>query len=222
MPFLNTPGQLKQLSTVTPAQQNLIGQAGTGGLDLLKRLQGQQFNFEPIAQQARSQFQRETVPSIAERFSSMGTGGSQRSSAFSNSLASAGTGLEQSLAALRAQYGLQERGQNLDLLRQLLGVGLSPQFENYYEPGQQGWGTSILSALSQGLGFALPSLASGGLSNLGSLFGAQRAAASQPSYLGVGSQPQQSYLGGGYPQGQGFLNPNILNQTRLNSLTGGF
>src|ERR1700684_1866670 len=109
MPAFNTPGQLKQLSTVTPGQGNIIGQAGTSGLDLLKRIQGNQFNFEPIAQQARTQFNTQTIPSIAERFASMGSGGSQRSSSFANALGSAGSGLEQSLAALRSQYGLQER-----------------------------------------------------------------------------------------------------------------
>jgi len=201
MPFWNTSPQLKQISTISPEQQNLVGQSGQGALNLLKQLQGQQFNFDPIANQAQSQYQREIVPSIAERFTSMGSG-TQNSSAFSQALSSAGTGLQNSLAALRAQYGLQERGLNQDLLRQLLGVGLTPTFQNYYQPGETGWGTQLLSTLGsatgQAAGMFLPGF--GQLSQLGQ-FGQQRAAASQPSYLGGG-------FGSGY-SGGGLLNPAI-------------
>lgn len=206
------PGGLKQLPTVTPGQENIIGQSGKGALDLLKQIQGSQFNFEPIAQQARTQFQTQTIPSIAERFSSMGTGGSQRSSAFSNALGSAGSGLEQSLAALRSQYGLQERGLNQQLLNSLLGVGLTPTFQSYYQPQQQGALAPILSALAGGLGMALPG-GFGQLGQLSGLFSGSRAAASQPNYL---SQANQPYLGGG-----GFNNPNVLSPNLL-ALAGGF
>jgi len=213
MPFFNTPGQLKQLETLNPQQKNLVGQSGTNALDLLKQIQGQQFNFDPIAQQARSQFQTQTVPSIAERFASMGTGGSQRSSAFAGALGSAGSGLEQSLAALKAQYGLQERGLNQQLLGQLLGVGLTPTFENYQTPGEQGWLQTLLGMLANAGGQVASTAAGAYLGNPG-LFSRSRAAASQPNYLNQLSQP---YLGGG-----GFANQNVLSPNLLSLTSGGF
>lgn len=78
-----------------------------------------ELDFGPIAQKARTRFREETLPTIAERFASMGRG-VETSPGFTGSLARAGEGLEESLAALeaqlapqyalqRAQYGL-ERG----------------------------------------------------------------------------------------------------------------
>jgi hypothetical protein len=89
------------------------------------------FNFAPIEQQARTGFAQQTMPSIAERFSSLGSGGSQRSSAFPQALSQAGQGLEEQLAALRAQYGFQGaerkaeygmRGADLGIRRADLGM----------------------------------------------------------------------------------------------------
>lgn len=87
-----------------------------------------ELNFEPIAAGARKAFQEETLPGIAERFTSM-TGGGQRSGAFERQKAQAGATLESNLAALRAQvepeyalkraeYGLQ-RGKLGGILSQL-------------------------------------------------------------------------------------------------------
>lgn len=87
-----------------------------------------ELNFEPTAARARKAFQEETLPGIAERFTSM-TGGGQRSGAFERQKAQAGATLESNLAALRAQvepeyalkraeYGLQ-RGKLGGILSQL-------------------------------------------------------------------------------------------------------
>lgn len=64
-----------------------------------------QTSFEPIAQLARQNFQEQTIPALAERFA--GLGGLQ-STAFKGELGRAGSNLDNQLAALRSQYGLQQ------------------------------------------------------------------------------------------------------------------
>lgn len=133
--FLGSPGRTEQFQNYTPQQQMALNQMlmqGMGGLDT-----------GVLEQQARQGFAQTTVPSIAERFTSMGSGGGQRSSAFAGALGSAGAGLEGSLAGLR-----QGR------LMQMLQMGLTPQFENAYMPSSQGFLGSILPGLSQGAGQA--------------------------------------------------------------------
>jgi len=75
-----------------------------------------ELDFGPIAERARSKFYGETVPTLAERFTSLG-GAGQRSSAFQRQLGSAGAKLEEGLAALQAQldpqYALQKASYGL-------------------------------------------------------------------------------------------------------------
>lgn len=131
--------QTTQLPTLSPQQQALQAQAGQMAIE---GLQDPTRGFDPIAQQARSRFQTQTMPSLAERFTSFGQGG-QRSSDFMGAAAGAGADLEEGLAAQASQYGLQNRG----LLQQLLGMGMQPGFENIYQPEQMGglqrFGTSL-------------------------------------------------------------------------------
>jgi hypothetical protein len=67
-------------------------------------------SFEPIATEARKQFQQSTIPSIAERFA--GAGG-LNSSALVGQLGKAASDLEGKLAALRSQYGLEQAGMGI-------------------------------------------------------------------------------------------------------------
>jgi len=116
--------EIKQVPRFTSQQQ-----------DALNRLLGQGMqdtDFGNIENQARTQFQTKTIPGLAERFTSMG--GGQRSSAFEGALGRAGSGLEESLASLRSQYGMQK-----------LGMGLTPQFESMFMPRKAG-------GIEQGLG----------------------------------------------------------------------
>lgn len=128
--------------------QNQLLQMGLSGLQNLPNA-----NFEPIAQRARTQFNTQTVPGIAERFTALGAGGG-RSSAFTGALGQAGSGLEEALASLGSQYGLQQRGQEQNFLSNLLGFGLQPQFENISEQQGPGFGSSF----GVGLGAGLPLL----------------------------------------------------------------
>lgn len=137
-------GKWKQLPTVTPQQAGLIGQAGQMGL---QQLQNPYAGFEPIAQRAQSMFQQQTVPALAERFTAL-KGGALSSPAFASQLGQAGSGLSEALAALMAQYGQTQQG----LGQSLLGLGLSPQFENTYTPGGHTFLSSLLGGAGEGLG----------------------------------------------------------------------
>lgn len=125
--FNPQPGiqQLMQMLLGSGSQQN---NPQTQQL-LNQTLQGSQtpqgYGFEPIENRARQQFEQRTIPGLAERFSSLGSGGSQRSSAFTGALGGAASDLEGQLAALRSQYGLQERqqlGQEQGQRQNLLGT----------------------------------------------------------------------------------------------------
>lgn len=136
--FSGTTAKHTQIPKFNQQQQSALAQLLQRGLS---GLQNPQQGFEPIAQKARTQFNTQTAPGLAERFTSMG--GGQRSGAFQSAVGSAGQGLEESLAALGAQYGLQSRG----LDQNLLGLGLGEQNQNIYEPEKQSDFMSILMAL---------------------------------------------------------------------------
>ena len=152
--FLGAPGQHNQFGLNTPQQSQFLNQNILSILpQLLQQSQQQTQNgFGPIGQKARTQFNTQTIPSLAERFTAMG--GGQNSSAFQGALGQAGAGLEESLGALESQYNLQQGGQQQNLLLSLLGLFLRPQFENTYTPAGQG----IFHGLSQGVGQGLGGL----------------------------------------------------------------
>jgi hypothetical protein len=160
-------GKFEQLPTVTPQQKAILdqllgglgGPLGSGLENLQQLLSGDPEAFEAFAAPARTQFEQQTVPGIAERFTGLGEG-AQRSSAFGQTLGQAGAGLEEALSAQRA--GLQS--QALQQLQGLLGAGMTPQFQTAQIPGQGGALQGLFSSLGQ-LGGGLGSL------GLGKLFG---------------------------------------------------
>ncbi len=124
-----TQGRIGTYNLYTPEQQqafNSVLQRALGNLN------NAQFSFDPIEQKAREGFNQQTIPSIAERFTSMGSG--PNSGAFNRAVAGAGKNLETDLASARQGYNFQQQA----LLQNLLGIGLQPQFESYYQPGQEG------------------------------------------------------------------------------------
>ncbi len=130
------PAGLETFNQYTPEQQQALSQVLQQSLSGLGK---NQFDFAPIEQQAREGFEQKTIPSIAERFSSLGSGGSQGSSAFGQQLGAAGAGLETELAAMKQDYGLRQQ----QMLHELLGIGLKPQFESLYRPGSEGFGKEL-------------------------------------------------------------------------------
>lgn len=138
-------GAAAQIPRFDQKQQQAIMQILQMALGGLQPNQfGSQFN--PIADEARTQFSQETIPSIAERFTALGGEGGQRSSAFAQTLGQQGAQLESGLASEKARFGLAQQG----LLQQLLGQGLTPM----YETALQGKGPGFLSSVGQGAGQA--------------------------------------------------------------------
>lgn len=163
--FTGSPAETKQFQRFTPEQQ--------GGLDqilsqALSGLQAPQFDFAPIEQKARTGFEQKTIPGIAERFTAMG---GQRSSAFPQQLSQAGAGLEESLASMRAQYGMQQQGMEQQRLLSMLGMALAPRFETGYMPERQGFLGAAAGGIGQGLGTLLSMLSGGGLGGAGAGIG---------------------------------------------------
>jgi hypothetical protein len=152
--FKKDPGGMVSASNYSPwamEQMQQMAQQGYSGLqDLLK----QGFDFAPIAERARTDFAQTTIPSIAERFASLGTGGSQRSSAFPQLLSQAGGNLEKELAALQAQYAMQNKGMNAGILQNMLGQGMVSPWQNMYRPGSQSGISNLFNQGIQGLGQA--------------------------------------------------------------------
>lgn len=121
-----TPGGYEQISMYEPHQRNALNFVLS---DALQNLQNPQQGFEPIAELARTQFNERTVPDILSNFS-----GRLSSPDLGKQLRSGAQGLDQFLAAQRAQYGYQNRNQAL----QQLQLGLTPQTSMQYIPGKGG------------------------------------------------------------------------------------
>lgn len=132
-------GKFKQTpNKFSPQQQQVLNMLLAQGQ---QGLQNPLTGFGDVENYAKQQFQSNIIPSIAERFTSMGGSDTARSSDFIGSLGSAGAGLASELAALRQQYGTQNQQNAL----QLLQMGLEPQQEWYYQSGEPGIGPQLLS-----------------------------------------------------------------------------
>lgn len=153
--FSGTRPQVYNNPLYSPYQNdalNYLTQFGLGGIQNLQQNQpGNNFNFAPIGNQELERFYTQTVPSLAERFTALGDG--QRSSAFQGTLAQAGRGLGNDLAAQQQQYNLQQQqlaqnqyGMNQNLYSNALSLGLRPQFESNLQPGKSGALPTIVNA----------------------------------------------------------------------------
>jgi hypothetical protein len=146
-----------QLPTMDPQQTQLFqqlisglsgGNAGGGamgsGMNFLQGiLGGDTSKFEaPLMRQ----FNEQTVPGIAERFSGMGAG-SQGSGAFGQQLGAAGAGLSENLGALRGGLQMQALGPLMQMLQQAMG---NRSFENIHRPSTPGF----MGQMGQGMGQA--------------------------------------------------------------------
>ncbi len=140
------------LGQVQPAIQPAVQQ-------LMSILGQDEQSLQSFQQPAMRQFEEDIIPSIAERFTgALGTG-AQRSSAFGQQLGKAGESLAEKLAAQRAGLSQQAIGQ----LQSLLGMGMTPQFENIFQPKQSGFLQSLLTGVAPAAGRALTGGLAGGL-----------------------------------------------------------
>ena len=129
-------GGAQQFQNYTPGQNQMM--------DLLMSMGMQNMDPQAQNQQAMQNFRQNTVPGLAERFSMMGSGGGQRSSAFAGALGQAGADIEPRLAALRNQMGMGQ-----------MQMGLQPRFENMYMPAQKGGLEGGLESLMKMLPFLM-------------------------------------------------------------------
>jgi len=125
----NAMGGMDALFGTSPQQQRtpIYNEQQEGALDQLLQQGMGSIGGTGMRDLAMKRFQEETIPSIAERFTSMGGSGGQRSSAFQSSLGRAGGDLEAQLAALGQQQGMQQ-----------VGMGLMPRHQLSETEGQKG------------------------------------------------------------------------------------
>lgn len=159
-----TPGPkipgYQQFSTQSPQQEQLFNQLLSGfggGNSFLQNLLGNSpESLETFSKPHLRQFQQQIVPQIAEGFSGAGAG---KSSAFQQTLASAGTDLSERLASMRGNQQMQL----LPILQSLLGQstqGLIPESKPWWQEALTGLAGGAGSALGQGAVQGLPAILS--------------------------------------------------------------
>lgn len=136
---LGSPANAVQVSRFQPFQ---------GGLqenitERIQNLLGQNPSFEPIAQQARQQYQEQSLPALKNQFSTPGA-----SSAYQNAVSRGASNLETNLAALQSNYNVEQQKQ----IPALGKLALEPQFETIYEPAESGALQDFISALTPTVG----------------------------------------------------------------------
>lgn len=149
------PKGYEAYSTLNPQQSQLMqlitqiitGQGGAmgGPLAMLQKM----FSNDPEAMKDfeapyKRQFEEQTIPDIAERFSGQGA---QRSSAFGQALSSAGAGLQENLAYLKAGRQDQSMQQLFQMIQGLLGTQTTGVVEK-----QKPWWQQALTGLVGGVG----------------------------------------------------------------------
>lgn len=112
--------------------------------------------FQAFEAPLQRQFEEQTVPDLANRFASMGSGGALGSTGFRNQLAREGSNLSTNIAALRG--GLQQQGVNQSLqyaqqpfqnLMNLYSQALGQPVMNQYQPASAGIG-NLAAPFAQG------------------------------------------------------------------------
>ena len=130
--------QLKSMKGNADITQNQNYQSGQ---DWLQSLYNDPAFFDKFEAPLQRQFEEQTIPDLANRFASQGSGGSLGSTGFRNQLAREGSNLHTNIAALRG--GLQQQGVNQSLqyaqqpaqnYMNLLGIGTQPTQNVYQGP----------------------------------------------------------------------------------------
>lgn len=133
-------GKSERREQVPMFSPEIMGLKNRMAPDIWGRLSGDEFDFEPIENLARQNFQSKTIPSIMSRFN---MGNNRNSSSLMGALGQAGSGLDAQLAAMRQNYGLQRQ----NLLASLMGYSMTPSFQTDFRP-------RIPGGIEQGAGAA--------------------------------------------------------------------
>ena len=180
MDFLFGKGSKTKTKPIyNPEQENILNmlvsalqqQLPQGLQNIQNILGGDQASMDAFQAPARRAFEQQTLPTIAERFTGTFGTGSQRSSAFGQSLGQAGRELEENLAAQRS--GLQSDA--LSQLMRFLGPATGARQKQFTTARQPGFLENIAMAAAPALGGAIgagaPGAIAGGFSGLMKLFG---------------------------------------------------
>lgn len=143
-PFAPTLAKTTQIDIGTPDQR----QFGQEAMALARsQMNAPQQNFWPqIEQNARSNYEKQIAPSIAERFNAFG---GQNSNAYRNALVEGRQGLEERIANQRTNYEMQQQQRDDQRFGQLANLGNNPRSETLYNPEKPGWGWQIANPLIQ-------------------------------------------------------------------------
>jgi len=136
--FLGEKEQFQRSPLHTPQGMQALEQLLATGLG---NLQNPQAGFQPIAENAQRQFQTQTIPGLAERFTNLGGSDTRGSSDFAGMLGGAGADLQSQLASMASQYGLQNQQNALSQLQ----TGLQPQFETQHKNRGSGFFENLLN-----------------------------------------------------------------------------
>ena len=144
----DTPGYNQVFPTLTPNQMALSNYSGQAAGNLISQGGGPDYSgFEPIAAYARNQFNTDTAPSLAERFTAMGGHGGLANSGFQGTIAGAEQEAKLGIAKLMAQYGQRYQGLQNQRLGTLLQNGLTNQLHNHYTEPTPGFFSNAAKAL---------------------------------------------------------------------------
>jgi hypothetical protein len=138
---LGTPGSIESIPQFDEGQLQFLQFLLSGGM---QQLQNPYEGFEPLAQEAMSDFEQRGLPALAEQFTSLGSN-KITSPAFASQAGQARAGLSERLAAMKSMYGMQNRQQGL----QQGALGLTQKNQNFSIPGQQGALGPILNAAAK-------------------------------------------------------------------------
>lgn len=159
--------KMRQISNLTPEGQQYLssifgdlsgGQQGQN-YGLAQQYQNQMLQGGPEAYNQwaapyQTQFEEQTLPGIAERFSGLGGahgGGLQSSSGFGQALGGAGAQFQSSLAGLYAQLQQHAAQQAFGQQNTLAGLGLGTSaFQPVYQPATPGAFGNITSGIMGG------------------------------------------------------------------------
>lgn len=146
------------------------GMSNQGGMDISQNPQFQQGGewlnnlfgndqgfWDKFEAPLQRQFQENTIPDLANRFASMGSGGSMGSTAFRNQLGREGSNLSTNIAALRG--GMQQQGVNqaqsyaqqpISNIMQMYNQALGQPVNNQYQPANAGFFGNLATPFAQG------------------------------------------------------------------------
>lgn len=160
------PSQLGGIEDIWKMIEGMRGGANQGdisgnqnfsqGSDWLNSLFNDPEFFNNFEAPMMRDYQENTIPDLANRFASMGSGGALGSSGFRNQATREAGNLHSNLAAMRGGMQQQGVGQSLQYaqqpfqnLMQMMGLGLGHPTENVYQPASNPF-APIAGAATQG------------------------------------------------------------------------